>query len=137
MKSNMLLFWIILLIGLLCTYHCGNHNDESYQKIRDHADQVKVINTHEHQHWPEEYGNYRFRFYHLVANSYLAADIRFAGSTGLNWKLIDSLSLDQLWNMYGEALNYTRTTSYYSQFVKGFRKLYVFNDLFFTESNRK
>jgi len=126
---------MILLTGLPCTYQCGNHNDESYQRIRDHADQVKVINTHEHQHRPEEYGNYRFRFYHLVAASYLAADVRSAGDIGLNWKLIDSLSLDQLWDMYGEALNYTRTTSYYSQFIKGFRKLYDFNDLFFTKEN--
>lgn len=114
---------------------CRNADDIVYRKIRDHAGQVKVINTHEHQHWPEEYGNYRFRFYHLVAASYLAADVRSAGDIGLNWKLIDSLSLDQLWDMYGEALNYTRATSYYSQLVKGFRKLYDFNDLCFTKEN--
>jgi hypothetical protein len=36
---------------------------------------------------------------------------------------------------YGEALDYTRTTSYYGHFVKGFRKLYDFNDLFFTKNN--
>ncbi len=118
-----------------CIYQCRNDNDIVYLKIRDHADQVKVINTHEHQHWPEEYGNYRFRFYHLIAAGYLAADVRSAGDNGLNWKLIDSLSLDQLWDIYGEALDYTRTTSYYGHFVKGFRKLYDFNDLFFTKNN--
>ena len=145
MKNNLKSCWLqvtgcrLLIASLIFCLpvinQCRNDDDIVYRKIRDHAGQVKVINTHEHQHWPEEYGNYRFRFYHLLAASYLAADVRSAGETGLNWKLIDSLSLDQLWDMYGEALNCTRTTSYYSQFVKGFRKLYDFNDLFFTQNN--
>ena len=124
-----------LIVFLPVINQCRNDNANVYQKIRDHADGVKVINTHEHQHWPEEYGNYKFRFWHLINASYLAADVRSAGNAGLNWKLIDSLSLDHLWDIYGQSLNYTRTTSYYSQFVKGFRKLYGFNDLYFTKEN--
>jgi hypothetical protein len=62
-----------------------------------------------------------FDFIHLIAASYLAADISSAGAgaNGYDWKLMDSLSLDKLWDIYGTALNYTRSTSYYSQFVKG------------------
>jgi hypothetical protein len=70
-----------------------------------------------------------------MAASYLASDISTAGANGYDWKIIDSLSLDELWDVYGDALNFTRTTSYYSHFVKGFRKLYGFNDLYFTKDN--
>jgi hypothetical protein len=41
----------------------------------DFADNVKVINTHEHQHWPEEYGDIHVRFYHLIHASYLMQDL--------------------------------------------------------------
>jgi hypothetical protein len=124
-----------LIVCLTLFNRCRTDNNNVYQNIRQHADQVKVINTHEHQHQPEEYGNYKFRFYHLLAASYLSADVTSEGANGHNWKLMDSLSLDQLWDIYGEALNCTRATSYYSQFVKGFRKLYGFSDLYFTEEN--
>jgi hypothetical protein len=122
-------------MSLLLMNKCSINESSVYRKIRDHADQVKVINTHEHQHWPEEYGDYKFRFYHLIAASYLAADISSAGVNGYDWKLMDSLSLNKLWEIYSKALDYTRNTSYYSQFVKGFQKLYGFSDLYFTKNN--
>ena len=125
----------IIVISLLSLNQCSTNESSVYRKIREHADKVKVINTHEHQHMPEEYGNYQFRFYHLIAASYLAADISSAGTNGYDWKLMDSLTLDELWDKYGETLDYTRSTSYYSQFVKGFRKLYDFSDLYFTREN--
>jgi uncharacterized protein len=136
-KSKVFSFFILplLAIALLCTNQCNVNEDAVYRRIRDHADQVKVINTHEHQHWPEEYGNYHFRFYHLIAASYLAADVSSAGANGYDWKLMDSLSLDELWDVYGKALDYTRGTSYYSQFVRGFQKQYGFSDLYFTKDN--
>lgn len=124
-----------MAISVLILNQCSTDTNPIYARIRNHADQVKVINTHEHQHLPEVYGDYHFRFYHLMAASYLAADISSAGVNGSDWKLIDSLSLDQLWEVYGEALNNTRSTSYYSHFVKGFRKLYDFSDLYFTKDN--
>lgn len=116
---------------------CSVDEDPVYRKIRDHADQVKVINSHEHQRRAEEFGNYRFRFYHLIAASYLAADITSTdlGVKGYDLELIDSLNLDELWDIYGKALNYTRGTSYYSHLVKGFQRLYGFSDLYFTREN--
>ena len=125
----------LLAITLLFINQCDVNEDAVYRRIRDHADQVKVINTHEHQHWPEEYGDHHFRFYHLIATSYLSADVSSAGANGYDWNLMDSLSLDELWNLYGKALDYTRSTSYYSQFVKGFQKQYGFSDLYFTKNN--
>jgi len=116
---------------------CNVEEDSVYRKIRDHADQIKVINSHEHQRRADEYGAHKFRFYHLIAASYLASDLKSAGVgvNGFDWKQLDSLSLDKLWDIYGGALNYTRGTSYYSHFVKGFRKLYGFRDLYFTKEN--
>lgn len=126
-----------LIMALLFINQCSTDDSTVYRSIRDHTDRIIVINAHEHQHWPEEYGDYSFRFYHLIAASYLAADVSSAGTNAYDWKLIDSLSTDNLWDIYGKALNYTRNTSYYSQFVKGFSKLYGFNDLYFTEENIK
>lgn len=135
MKFSLISLWSILIISFLLLNQCGNNSSSVYSRIRAHADQIKVINTHEHQHWPEEYGDYEFGFYHLIAASYLASDISTAGANGYDWKLIDSLSLDELWNIYGKAIDYTRSTTYYSHFVKGFQKLYDFKDLYFTRDN--
>jgi len=124
---------MIILILLMC--QCSNNESSVYSTIRNHADEVKVIDAHEHQHWPEEYGNHNFGFYHLIAASYLAADVVSAGGEGFNMDVLDSLSTDDLWDKYGEALDYTRNTSYYGHFVKGFKQLYDFDDLSFTRDN--
>ena len=48
---------------------------------------------------------------------------------------LDSLSAKVLWESYGPGLDFSRNTSYYSHFVKGFNKLYGFDALYFTEEN--
>ena len=40
-----------------------------------------------------------------------------------------------MWEQYGGPLNYSRATSYYGHFIKGFQKLYDFKNKYFTESN--
>jgi len=125
----------VLVILILTLSQCSYYKSSGYREIRDHADQVKVIDAHEHQHWPEEYGNHKFGFYHLIATSYLAADLVSAGGPGFNMSDLDSLGTGELWDKYGEALDYTRNTSYYGQFVKGFEKLYGLKDLSFTREN--
>ncbi len=129
--------WSFMLLCLLFMNQCSLDESSVYRNIRVHADQVKIINTHEHQRTPEQIGNFNFCFYHLMAVSYLAADLNSAGvgGRGGDLKLIDSLSLDECWNIYGEALDYSRGTSYYSHFVKGFQKLYGFNEPYFTKDN--
>jgi hypothetical protein len=134
-------FFSIISITLLVVsipalfYQCTSQPKTSYQNIKERADAIRVINAHEHQHWPEEYGDLTYRFYHLIHGSYLMADVVSAGGTRLEMGPLDSLSLEEHWNINGQALNYTRNTSYYGHFIKGFRKLYDFNDLYFTESN--
>jgi hypothetical protein len=94
-----------------------------------------VINTHEHQHHPEEYGVERVSFYHLVHGAYLMQDIISAGGKRLDMESLDTLSLEEQWEMFGELLNFTNQTSYYGHFVKGIQKLYDFDNLYLTEKN--
>ncbi len=124
-----------LILTVLLLVQCGPGKNSTYDRIRAHAGAVKVINTHEHQHHPGEFPATRFRFYQLLAAAYLEADLITAGAQAFDMKLIDTASLDYLWDQYGKALNYSRNTSYYSHFAMGFVKLYDFNDLFFTKEN--
>ena len=62
-------------------------------------------------------------------------DVISAGGTRLGLDSLGALEVNDGWGMYGDLLNYTRSTSYYGHFVKGFQKLYDFNDLYFTEAN--
>jgi hypothetical protein len=127
----------IIITILLIFSRCNFKENEVYLRLRKHADQIKVINTHEHQRRPEEWGgNHHFRFYHLMAlSAYLISDLNSAGANGYDFNKLDSLSLDELWVLYGKYLDFSRNTSYYGQFAKGFQKLYDFNNLFFTREN--
>ncbi len=126
---------LLLVLSPVLFHQCTKHASTCYQQIKDTADAVRVINTHEHQHWPEEYGDLTYRFYHLIHYSYLMSDIVSAGGKRLDAGPLDSLSLEDHWNINGQALDHTRSTSYYSHFIKGFRKLYDFDELYFTETN--
>ena len=126
---------LLLALSPVLFYQCNQQPKTTYQKIKDVADGVRVINAHEHQHWPEEYGDIHPRFYHLIHGSYLMQDVISAGGRRLDMGPLDSLSLEEHWDINGQALDYTRNTSYYGHFIKGFQKLYDFDDLYFTESN--
>lgn len=133
--SNFFVLAILLCLSCILFHQCTHDQQNTYQKIKNFADEVKVINTHEHQHWPEEYGDHTFRLFHLINASYLMSDIVSAGGYRLGLDVLDTLSLDAVWDSLGEPLNYTRNTSYYSHFIKGFQKLYDFNELYFTKTN--
>jgi hypothetical protein len=124
-------------LSLIVLQRCTIDDQKSatYQKTLNFIDGVKVINTHEHQHRPEEYGLDTLNFYHLLHGSYLIQDILVAGGQRLDMYPLDTIGLEAGWDKYGTYLNYTRNTSYYGHFVKGFQKLYDFNDIFFTENN--
>jgi uncharacterized protein len=126
---------IAILIPVLMFTGCYDPGRTNYQIIRDYMDQISVINAHEHQHLPEEFGDHEFGFYHVLATTYLSSDIRSAGISFGNMDELDSLSLDEMWDRYGEGLNHSRNTSYYNHFVKGLEKLYGFKDLYFTREN--
>jgi len=130
---------VTILVGLLLisaiTIQCSNQKDTTYQVIKQAIDRIKVINAHEHQHWPEEYGDFEFGFYHVLATTYLSSDIQSAGGLFGDMNEFDSLTMDELWSRVGDGLNYSRNTSYYNHFIKGLQKLYGFNDMYFTKEN--
>jgi hypothetical protein len=114
---------------------CNSGRNDVYNRLRKHCDQVKVINTHEHQRWPEENGDFNYGFFHLLGSSYLMADVVSAGGSWLSLEEIDTMNHNSLWDLMGEALDHTRNTSYYGHFIRGFQKLYYFRDLYFTREN--
>ncbi len=128
-------FMPVFILAFLLLQQCNQKNDNIYQSLMTFADQIQVINTHEHQHWPEEYGDLKYGLFHLIRNSYLMSDVASAGGTRIEMETMDSMSIEELWLAYGQALDYTRSSSYYGHFIKGFQKLYDFKDLYFTESN--
>ncbi len=124
----------ICLIGFQrCTM--GDLNSSAYQAILAYSDEIKVINTHEHQHLPEEYNVDTVTLYGLIHSSYLMQDVVSAGGSRLDTGPLERMGLQEQWDIYGDLLNYTRSTSYYAHFVKGMQVLYDFEDLYFTEEN--
>lgn len=134
-EKNMVFFFISAFVILLFS-ECSQTQNSIQKRLKQHADGIKVINTHEHQHWPEEYGSgLTYGFWHLVHSSYLMSDISSAGGAWLNMNALDTLSLSEHWDINGEALDFCRATSYYGHFVRGFQKLYGFEQSYFTEDN--
>ena len=135
LKFNYLPDTLLLLLLLFTLYRCSPDNGSSYDRIMKTIEGIRVINTHEHQRNFREYGGQNQGFYKLLSTSYLRADMRSAGGPDFDFNALDTMGPDLLWDRYGEALNHTRNTSYYSHFVKGFQKLYHFDDLYFTKEN--
>ena len=127
-------FIILLIIAVLSglTYNCNNKNN-TYDKLKKYANTIKVVNTHEHQRIPPEFEGYAYNFYTLLAYSYLKSDLVSAGAPYLRSELIYRGNLDELWEMYGRYLDFSRNTSYYSHFISGFQILYGFNEPYFTK----
>ncbi len=128
-----------LLIILVFIYACqGTLNREStYDRIMEYSNEFLVVNTHEHQHEPAEFDIDTANFFHLLHTTYLMQDLISAGGNRLEMEEIANKSLDEQWAMFGDLLDFSRNTSYYNHFVKGFQKLYDFDDMYFTGSNIK
>jgi len=129
-----------LLLALAMLYSCqsiqGDRSSASrYEKLKAYADEIKVINTHEHQRWSEENAVMHQKLSHLIQSSYLGADVVSAGGSWIENEKLDSMSMEEYWNINGEALDKCRNTSYYSHFLAGFKILYDFQDPYFTATN--
>lgn len=125
----------IIFFSSIAIFQCQPKEDMLEARLRQAIDDIAIINTHEHQRSPHELPDERYGFYHLLETSYLASDVRSSGAEGYGFETLDSLSEKVLWESYGPGLDYSRSTSYYSHFVKGFNKLYEFDGLYFTEEN--
>ena len=136
-KSYVVIIFLSFISIILIPRCTIDDQKATYRNILEFSDNIKVINTHEHQRQPKDFGldTIAFNFYHLLHATYLMQDVISAGGTRLGLDSLGALEVNDGWEMYGDLLNYTRSTSYYGHFVKGFQKLYDFNDLYFTEAN--
>ncbi|RLD56095.1 MAG: hypothetical protein DRI97_08190 [Bacteroidetes bacterium] len=130
-------FSIFAFILLILTVSCAEDHGLMYESLENYANEIKVIDTHEHQRWCEENASLNYNLSHLIQSAYLMADVVSAGGTRIASEQMDSMAMDEFWEINGQALDYTRNTSYYSHFIAGFQKLYDFQDLYFTASNIK
>ena len=139
-NKNWSLAALLLVLGILsaCTGGPGMKDSgkgSNYEKLKAYADNIRVINTHEHQRWCEENAEMHQKLSHLVQAAYLGADLVSAGGSRIEEELLDSMSIEEYWKINGEAMDRCRNTSYYSHFIAGFQKLYDFPDPYFTASN--
>ncbi len=104
-----------------------------YDRLKAYIDTIRVIDTHEHQREPAGYAGQNYTFYTILANSYLQADLVSAGAPAFKPGVLNQSSLDELWDVYGRYLDFSRSTSYYSHFITGIRILYGFNEPYFTK----
>jgi hypothetical protein len=134
-KAKSIIVLTILVFSSLAIFQCQPQRDPLETNLRNAIDEIAIINTHEHQRSPHELPDEHYGFYHLLESSYLGSDVRSSGASGYKMELLDSLSQEELWECYGPGLNHSRNTSYYSHFIKGFKKQYGFDALYFTEEN--
>lgn len=113
-------FGLLLIPGLIYGCQASLDNQSTNERILEYSDGILVVNTHEHQHEPVEYEIDTLNFFHLLHTAYLMQDLVSAGGNRLEFKEIDSLPLDDQWELLGDPLDFSRATSYYGHFIKGF-----------------
>lgn len=127
--------FILTTIFIGSAINCKETRTTPYDRLKAYIDTIRVINTHEHQREPAGYAGQNYTFYTILANSYLQADLVSAGAPAFKPDVLNQSSLDELWDMYGPYLDFSRNTSYYSHFIAGIRILYGFNDPYFTKQS--
>ncbi len=132
----------------LCVSGCHRFDGASratgYSRMLGYVQTIKKVDTHEHLlpdggffvYSPGDYDQKKTNFYHVVARGYLGSDLVSAGAPA-KWdtEKLNRGNLDELWNLYGRYLPYTRSTTYYQQLREGFRVLYGFDEMYFTPEN--
>ena len=132
MKTNNLKLQITLLIFIFIIFGCSSSKNEIQARLRQYANSVKVVNTHEHQRHPKDLGYEEYNFWTLLSHSYLMSDLVSAGGNYYDAKS-NTESLDTLWEKNGEFLNYSRNTSYYLHFLEGLNNCYGTSQPTFTK----
>ena len=127
-----------LLAGLsllLLSSQCRQDQGKIHTKLRSYLDSIRVIDTHEHQRNPVAYGAAQHNLFVNLSSSYLNSDIVSAGSEPIDLTAVQNESIDTLWTRYSPYLQFTENTSYYNQLIRGYQRLYEFEDRKFTKDN--
>ena len=73
--------YFTFLLCLAIFQSCSEPENDVYMQLMEHANSVKVINTHEHQRHPKDLGYPEYNFWTLLSHSYLMADVSSAGGS--------------------------------------------------------
>ena len=122
----------LVLLVVLVTTGCTEKKQAVYNRLMEHANSIKVVNSHEHQRNPAELGINEYNFWSVLSKAYVNADLVSAGGNYLSNEVLNNSSLDKLWEENGKSLNYSKNTSYYRHFLKGFQILYDYKESCFT-----
>ncbi len=134
-KNLLIALSTIIIFVIVCMVLTNQKGSAVYNQLRKHADQIKVVDTHEHQFMLKKTEDFSADFPYIVRSSYLIADIWSAGIIYHNPDDYDVTNIDTIWDLYGKYLDYTRSTSYYGHLLRGFKKLYNLKDNSFTKEN--
>ena len=125
-------FLLVVLVAASTVIGCRGQNSRVFEDLRDYIETIRVVDTHEHQRNRQD-PDQGVSFYTLLATSYLTSDLVSAGSPPLSFASVRANTLDENWETYGPYLELSKNTSYYAQFLSGFRKLYGYDEPSFTK----
>lgn len=114
---------------LSLVFLAGCHNS-AYIHIRKYVDNIKIVDTHEHQLTPGDSSDFYF-----FNTSYFSGDVHTAGAPSFDNPHHGKFNVDTLWERVGKYYNYTRATSYHEELINKLRILYGFNKPYLEKSD--
>jgi len=122
------------LLAVFLSSACKDETQKARTHLEDYANSLKVINTHEHQLNPLSFDYPEFNYFSLLKNSYLEFDLVSSSGIPLSDSLLKNATVEQLFDIYKDFLEYSSITSFAQQFFKGISVLY---DIPFNGYDRK
>ena len=109
----------MLLVAVLIAGACNQTTTEPQKRIRQHIDQIKIIDTHEHQGYPWKKKHNCFDI-----GMYMNADLVSAGMPEISDSMDQVHDVNAYWDHISPYLRFVRGTSYYIQFIKNLQVMY-------------
>jgi len=116
-----ILIFIFLIVG--CEH-------SAYEGMKNYVDKIKVVNTHSHQGRP-----WKKRYNCFDSGLYLHADLISSGMPEYTVAMDKEHDPEAYWDHTEKYLRFSRTTSYYTQFVYNYKVLYGLEEPHITKSD--
>jgi uncharacterized protein len=127
MKPNLLIpFFAAGILTFAFLNAAGSHafNQDNgpalEQRIRNRIDNIKIIDTHEHQGFP-----YMNRHNCFDISMYMIADLISSGMPPISDSMEKIHDPEAYWNHISPYLKFSRATSYHAQFIQNLKQMYV------------
>jgi hypothetical protein len=111
--------WLPFLILILSL--AAGCRQSSYEMMKSYIDEIKVIDTHEHQGMP-----WKKKYHCFDMGLYLHADLISAGMPEYPDSMERVHDAGEFWEHTQSYLRFCRGTSYHAQFINNYRQLYGF-----------